>query len=62
MGIDYTCENCRYNSTLEYDEYCYYGRLDICDKFKLDERTISEKEKRLLRVMRYVMRQYKSNK
>ena len=26
------------------------------------ERTISEKEKRLLRVMRYVMRQYKSNK
>ena len=49
--MDYTCENCKQRKLhiCTHDKKCRY--------FKLDERTLSESESELLRVIRQVMRE-----
>jgi hypothetical protein len=54
--MDYTCENCTNRRTWDCEDCC--GRH--CEDFELDESTLSEKEQMLLRVMRQVMRENKS--
>ena len=52
--MDYTCENCKSCHTWDCDD----GRpTRRCEYFKLDENTLSEEERRMLRVMRQVMRE-----
>lgn len=53
--MDYTCDNCVYRHTWDCDDYG--GVRYKCEDFTLDESTISEDEKELLRVMRYVLKE-----
>lgn len=52
--MDYTCENCKYRYTWDCDDGGYRSK---CSEFKLDEDTLSEEERRMLRVLRQVMRE-----
>ena len=51
--MNYTCENCRYRNTWDCED-CWGS---ACEDFKLDEDTLSEEERRMLRVLRQVMRE-----
>ena len=52
--MDYTCKNCKYRYTWDCDD----GDVRCkCEDFKLDENTLSEEERRMLRVIRQVMRE-----
>ena len=52
--MDYTCENCKSRFTWDCDD----GRARWkCEDFELDESTLSEEERRMLRVLRQVMRE-----
>lgn len=52
--MDYTCENCKYRHTWDCEDgWC----KSKCSEFKLDEDTLSEEERRMLRVLRQVMRE-----
>ena len=52
--MDYTCENCKYRYTWDCDDGDYRSR---CEDFCLDESTLSEEERKMLRVLRQVMRE-----
>lgn len=52
--MDYTCENCKHRHTWDCDDG---GAMRKCSNFELDETTLSEEEKKMLRVMRQVMRE-----
>lgn len=52
--MDYTCENCKYRHTWDCDDG---GAMRKCSNFELDEMTLSEEEKKMLRVMRQVIRE-----
>ena len=52
--MDYTCENCKYRYTWDCDDGDYRSR---CEDFSLDESTLSERERELLRVMRQIIRE-----
>ena len=50
--MDYTCENCKYRYTWD----CYDGwPTRKCEDFKLDESTLSKREREMLRVLSYIM-------
>ena len=50
--MDYTCENCEYRHTWD----CADGYVTHkCENFKLDENTLSESEREMLRVLSYIM-------
>lgn len=52
--MDYTCENCKSRYTWDCDD----GHVTHkCKDFELDERTLSEKEQMMLRVMRQIMKE-----
>ena len=52
--MDYTCENCTQRYTWDCDD----GRpTRRCEHFILDEKTLSERERETLRVLRQVMRE-----
>lgn len=52
--MDYTCENCTQRHTWDCDD----GRpTRKCEYFELDESTLSNHEREMLRVMRQVMRE-----
>lgn len=52
--MDYTCENCVNRHTWDCEDGWCKRR---CGEFKLDESTLSEEERRMLRVLRQVMRE-----
>lgn len=52
--MDYTCENCINRHTWECDDG---WQCQKCDSFELDELTLSESEKEMLRVIRQVVRE-----
>ena len=52
--MDYTCENCEYRHTWDCDDGNVRWK---CENFSLDENTLSEEERKMLRVMRQVMRE-----
>ena len=52
--MDYTCENCKSRYTWDCDDGYYRCK---CENFELDENTLGEEERRMLRVMRQVMRE-----
>lgn len=52
--MDYTCENCTQRFTWDCDDGRHHR---ICEGFELDENTLSEEERMMLRVMRQVMRE-----
>lgn len=52
--MDYTCENCKSRHTWDCDDG---GVRWKCENFELDESTISEREREMLRVMRQIMRE-----
>lgn len=52
--MDYTCENCYSRNTWDCDDGGYRRK---CEYFRLDESTLSEEERRMLRVLRQVMRE-----
>lgn len=52
--MDYSCENCKSRHTWDCDDG---GVRWKCKDFELDESTLSEKEQKILRVVRYVMRE-----
>lgn len=54
LDMNYTCENCKYRYTWDCDDGDARCK---CEDFKLDENTLSEEERRMLRVMRQVMRE-----
>ena len=51
--MDHTCENCKSRHTWDCDDGGYRCK---CEYFELDEDTLSEEERKMLRVMRQVMR------
>ena len=50
--MDYTCENCKYRYTWDCDDSCVTHK---CEDFELDESTLSESEREMLRVLSYIM-------
>ena len=52
--MDYTCENCKSRYTWDCDDGWVTHK---CEDFELDENTLSESERELLRVLRQVMRE-----
>lgn len=52
--MDYTCENCTQRHTLDCDDGISTRK---CEYFELDESTLSNHEREMLRVMRQVMRE-----
>ena len=50
--MNYTCDNCKSRYTWDCDDG---GVRWKCENFELDESTISEREREMLRVMRQVM-------
>ena len=52
--MDYTCENCKQRHAWDCDDG---GATFRCDNFELDETTLSESEREMLRVMRNIMRE-----
>lgn len=54
--MDYTCDNCENR----YAAYCDNGMFRRkCSEFKLDEDTLSEEERKMLRAFRQVMEEQK---
>jgi hypothetical protein len=51
--MNYTCENCKYRNTWDCED-CWGS---ACEDFKLDEDTLNEEERRMLRVLRQVIRE-----
>lgn len=56
--MDYTCENCKSRHTWDCDDGGYRCK---CSDFQLDEDTLNENERAMLRVMRQVMREQRGN-
>lgn len=52
LTMDYTCENCKNWYTWGCDHGCVTHK---CEDFKLDESTLSESEREVLRVLSYIM-------
>lgn len=52
--MDYTCENCKNRHTWDCDDGGYRCK---CSDFQLDEATLSENERAMLRVLRQFMRE-----
>lgn len=50
--MDYTCENCKHRHTWDCDDGCVTHK---CEDFELDENTLSESEREVLRVLSYIM-------
>lgn len=50
--MDYTCENCKSRHTWDCDDGSYRRKSEY---FELDESTLSQRERELLRVMRQVI-------
>ena len=57
--MDYTCENCLSRHTWDCDDGDVRWK---CENFRLDESTLSEYERELLRVMRQVMSEKKEKR
>jgi len=55
---DYTCENCKSRNTWDCEDR---GCNRICNEFRLDETTLNENERVMLRVMRQVIREQRGN-
>lgn len=55
--MDYTCDNCYSRYTWDCDDGGYRKR---CERFRLDESTLSEEERKMLRVLRQVMEEQKN--
>lgn len=55
--MDYTCENCKSRHTWDCDDGTDAPRNYKCGDFELDESTLSEEERKMLRVMRQIMRE-----
>ena len=56
--MDYTCENCKARNTWDCEDR---GCNKICNEFRLDESTLNENERIMLRVMRQVIREQRGN-
>ena len=52
--MNYTCKNCIYRNSWD----CEDNWWDNCPLFKLDEDTLSEEEKNLIKALRYVLKEY----
>lgn len=50
--MDYTCENCKNRYTWDCDDGWLTHK---CEDFKLDESTLSESEREMLRVLSYII-------
>ena len=50
--MDYTCDNCYCRNTWDCDDGGYRRK---CEYFRLDESTLSEEERKMLRLLRQVM-------
>ena len=50
--MDYTCENCKNRYTWDCDDGWPTHK---CEDFELDESTLSESEREVLRVLSYIM-------
>ena len=54
--MDYTCENCKSRFTWDCNDDFYRRK---CENFALDETTLSEEERKILRTLRETMREWK---
>lgn len=52
--MDFTCENCKSRYTWDCDDG--YARC-LCEFFELDENTLTEEERMLLRVLTQIFRE-----